>query len=84
MINTWNCLVCEKNPLSAPINRSIRCLYSASLAELFRYTIVTQVNGVSYGGWILKEEEFEETNFVKILQLTQQTNHLEVHIASYL
>ena len=25
------------------------------------------VNGVSYGGWILKEEEFEGTNFVKIL-----------------
>ena len=37
---------------------------------LVRYTIVTQVNGVSYGGWIPKEEEFEKTNFVKILQLT--------------
>ena len=56
-------------PISAPINRSIRRLYSASLAELFMYTIVTQVNGVSYVGWIVKEEEFE-TNFVKILQLT--------------
>ena len=71
------------NPLSAPIsaliNKSIRCLYSASSAELFMYTIVTQVNGVSsYVGWILKEEEFEDTNFVKILQLTLQTNHLEV------
>ena len=53
-----------------PLNRSIRRLYSASSAELFRYTIVTQVNGVSYGGWILREEEFEETNFVKILQLS--------------
>ena len=47
-------------------------------AELFRYTIVTQVDGVSYGGGILKEEEFEETNFVKILQLNYQINHLEV------
>ena len=37
---------------------------------------------MSYGGWILKEEEFQETNFVKILQLTLHTNHLEVHIAS--
>ena len=56
------------NPLSAPIfaliNRSIRRLYSASSAELFIYTIVTQVYGVSYVGWILKEEEFEETYFV--------------------
>ena len=56
----------------------------ASLAELFRYTSVTQINGVSYGCWILKEEEFQETDFVKILQLTQQTNHLEVNIAFYL
>ena len=55
-------------PISAPINRSIRRLYSASSAELFMYTIVTQVNGVSYFGWIIKEEEFDETNFVKILQ----------------
>ena len=57
-------------PISAPINRSIRCLYRASSAEIFMYTIVTQVNGVSYVGLIVKEEEFEETNFVKILQLT--------------
>ena len=57
-------------PISAPINRSIRRLYSASSAELFMYAIVTQVNGVSYVGWSVKEEEFEETNFVKILQLT--------------
>ena len=28
------------------------------------------LNGVSHRGWILKEEEFEETNFVKISQLT--------------
>ena len=58
--------------LSAPINRSIRCLNGASLAELFWYTgtIVTSVNGVSYGGWIPKEEEFEKTNFIRILQLT--------------
>ena len=61
------------NPLSAPISaliNSIRRLYSASSAELFMYTIVTRVNGVSYIGWIVKEEEFEDTNFVKILQLT--------------
>ena len=32
--------------------------------------VVTEVNGVSYVGWIVKEEEFEDTNFVKILQLT--------------
>ena len=57
-------------PMSAPINRSSRRLYSASSAELFMYTVVTQVNRVSYVGWIVKEEEFEETNFVKILQLT--------------
>ena len=57
-------------PISAPINRSIRRLYSASSAELFMYTTVTRVNGVSYVGWIVKEEEFEDTNFVKILQLT--------------
>ena len=57
-------------PMSAPINRSIRRLYSASSAELFMYTIVTQVNRVSYVGGIVKEEEFEDTNFVKILQLT--------------
>ena len=57
-------------PISVPINRSIRRLYSASSAELFMYTMVTKVNGVSYVGWIVKEEEFEETNFVKILQLT--------------
>ena len=57
-----------KNPLSAMINRSIRRLNGGSSAELFRYTIVTQVYGVSYGGWIPKEE-FEKTNFVKILQL---------------
>ena len=71
MINTWR-LIGEINPLSAPIsasiNRSIRRLYSVSSAELFMYTIVTQVNGVSCLGWIIKEEEFEETNFVKILQ----------------
>ena len=55
----------EKNStLSAQINRSIRRLNGANSAELFRYTIVTQVNGVSYGGWIPKEEEFEKTNFV--------------------
>ena len=60
----------KTNPFSAPINRSIRRLNGASLAELFRYTIVTQVNGVSYDGWILKDEEFEETNRVTILQLT--------------
>ena len=59
-----NRLICENNPLSVPINRSIRRLNGVSLAELFRYTIVTQVNGMSYGAWILKEEEFEETNFV--------------------
>ena len=65
---------CEKNPLSAPINRSIRCLngvssgeLGVSSGELFGYT---HVNGVSYGGWFIKEEEFEETNCVKILQLT--------------
>ena len=57
-------------PISAPIYRSIRRLYSASSAELVMYTIVTQVNGVSYVGWIVKEEEFEDKNFVKILQLT--------------
>ena len=64
------------NPLSAelalykrPIDLIGR-LYSGSSAELFMYTIVTQVNGVSYVGWIVKEEEFEESNFVKILQLT--------------
>ena len=57
--------------ISAPINRSIRRLYSASSAELFMYTMVTQVNGVSYVGWIVKEKEFEDTNFVKILQLTE-------------
>ena len=72
MINTWKLIGCEINPLSAPIsapiNRSIRRLYSASSAELFMYTIVPQVNGMSYVGWIIKEEEFEETNFVKILQ----------------
>ena len=56
-------------PISAPINRSIRRLYSASSAELFMYTIVIHVNGVSYVGWMVKGEEFEETNFVKILQL---------------
>ena len=57
-------------PISAPINKSIRRLYSASSAELLMYTMVTQVNGVSYVGWIVKEEEFEDTNFVKILQFT--------------
>ena len=61
------------NPLSAPIsasiNRSIRRLYSANSAELLMYTMVTQVNGVSNVGWIVKEEEFKDTNF-KILQLT--------------
>ena len=57
-------------PISAPINRSIRRLYSADSAELLMYTMVTQVNGVSYVGWIVKEEEFKDTNFVKILQLT--------------
>ena len=68
-----NWLVCEVNllsaPIFAPINRSFRRLYSASSADLFMYTIVTQVNttqvnGVSYVGWIVKEEEFENTNFV--------------------
>ena len=53
MINTWKLID------SAP---------SASSSELFMYTIVTQVNGVPYVGWIIKEEEFEETNFVKILK----------------
>ena len=61
------------NPLSAPIsasiNRLIRRLYSANSAELLMYTMVTQVNGVSNVGWIVKEEEFKDTNF-KILQLT--------------
>ena len=74
MINTWKLIGCEMNQLSAhisaPINRSIRRLYSASSAELCMYAIVTQVNGVSYVCWIVKEEEFEDTNFVKILQLT--------------
>ena len=54
-------------PFSAPINRSIRRLYSVSSAELFMYTIVTQVNGVSsYLGWILKEEEFEDSFAVNL------------------
>ena len=53
-------------PISSPINRSIRRLYCAYSAELFVYTMVTQVNGVSYVGWVVKEED---TNFVKILQL---------------
>ena len=57
-------------PISAPINRSIRRLYSAYSAELFMYTMVTLFNGVSYVGWIVKGEEFEDINFVKILQLT--------------
>ena len=70
MISTWKLSVCEKNLLSAPINRSIRSLYSVSSAELFKYTVVTQVIGMSYGGRILTEEESEKTNFVKILQLT--------------
>ena len=48
------------------------------------YTIVTQVKGVSCIGWIIKEEEFEETNFVKILQKNLTNNDLEVHIAFYL
>ena len=56
------------------INRSVRRLNGASLAELFHYTIITQVNRVSYGGWIPKEEKFEKTNFVKILQLTQSSD----------
>ena len=43
---------------------------TTSSAEHFRYTIVTRFNKVSYDGWILKEEEYEETNLVKILQLT--------------
>ena len=43
-------------PISAPINRSIRRLYSASSAKLFMYTIVTQVNWVSYVGLIVKGE----------------------------
>ena len=64
MINTWKLIDPLSVPISAPINRSIRRLYCASSAELFMYTIVTQVNGVSYVGWIIKEEEFEETNFV--------------------
>ena len=58
LIGLWK----KKNPLSVHINRSIRCLNGASLAELFGYTVVTWVNGVSYDGWILKEEEFEEKN----------------------
>ena len=62
--------MCEKNPLSVPINRSIRRLNGESSAELFQYTFVTQVNRVSYGGWTPKEEELEKTNFDKILQLT--------------
>ena len=70
MINTWKLIGLGNNLLSVPINRSIRCLNGASSAELFRYTVVTQVNGLFYGGWILKEKKFEETNFVKILQLT--------------
>ena len=74
MINSWKLIGCEKNPHSAQINRSIRCLNGVSLAEHFRYTIVTPVNGVSYGGWILKEEELEKTNFVKILQFYNLTN----------
>ena len=54
-----------------PINRSIRGLNNGVYsAELIRYTTVTQVNRGSYGLWILKKEEFEEINFVKILQLT--------------
>ena len=57
-------------PLSAPISDQLDACNSASSAELFMYTIVTQVNGKSYVGWIVKGEEFEETNFVKILQLT--------------
>ena len=73
LYNTWsilgNWLVCEKNPLSAAINRPIRRLNGASSAELFQYTIVTQVNGVSFGGWVPKEEEFEKTNFGMIMQL---------------
>ena len=70
--NTWKLIGLRKESTfcSALINRSIRRLNGASSTELFRYTIVTQVYAVSYGGWILKEEEFEETNFVKILQLT--------------
>ena len=38
-------MVCEKNSLFAPINRSIRCLNGASSAKLFRYTIVNQGTG---------------------------------------
>ena len=34
------------------------------------YIMVTQVNGVSYVGWIVKKEEFKDKSFVKILQLT--------------
>ena len=68
MISTWKLIVCEMNPLSAPIfapiNRSARRLYSASLAELFMYTVVTQVNG----GVLCWLDGKEETNFVKILQ----------------
>ena len=63
-------IYCRYAPISVPINRSIRRLYSASLAELFIYNIVTQFNRVSYIGWIVKKEESEDTNFVKILQLT--------------
>ena len=74
LYNTWsilgNWLVCGKNPLSVPINRSIRRLNGASSTELFRYTIVTQVYGVSYGGWVQTEEEFKKTSFGTILQLT--------------
>ena len=67
MINTWKLI----GLLSALINRSIRHLNNGAIsAEHFRYTIVTQVNRVSYSGWILKEEEYKETDFVKILQLT--------------
>ena len=70
MINTWKLIGLWKESTSTPINRSNWRLNGASLAELFQYTVVTPIIGVSYGGWIPKEEEFEKTNFVKILQLT--------------
>ena len=70
MITTWKLIGLWKESTFRADNRSIRRLNGESLAELFRYTIVTQVNRVSYGDWFPKEEEFEKTNFVKTLQLT--------------
>ena len=70
MINNWKLTDLWKESAFCANKRTIRRLNGASLAELFRYTIVTQVKEVSYGGWTPEEEEFEKTNFVKILQLT--------------